>query len=393
MKEQPPSAKLNDQPPSAKRKNMQTFFRPTWVEVDKSDFHFNLKKIKEYLKKDTKILPIIKANGYGHGGVELAKEAVKAGVYGIGVSSIEEGIQFRKAGIKTNILVLGSGYPLEYLSVATFWDLTPTISSLQGLQTLSSLSRKYGKKLEFHLKIDTGMGRVGVIAGENANIILQKIVDMSDIKMTGLYTHFAVSDTNLSYTQIQLDKFNQVIKYARKLGLKFIAHSANTAALLSSKKTHLDMVRPGIGLYGLTPFEHIQRNKMRLKPVLSWKTQIIYLKKVPAGFCVSYGRTFVTNRASVIATLPVGYADGYSRILSNKSDVLVRGKRCPIAGRITMDMMMVDVTGIKGVSIGDEAVLIGRQGKEEIKAEELAKLQNTINYEVTCSQSLVLLEI
>ena len=146
------------------------------------------------------------------------------------------------------------------------------------------------------------------------------------------------------------------------------------------------MVRPGIGLYGLSPFEHAQ-NKFKLKPVLSWKTKIIYLKKVPSGFCVSYGRTFVTNKSSIIATVPVGYADGYARVMSNKADVLVRGKRCPVAGRITMDMMMIDVTDVKGVSIGDEVVLIGTQGKETIKAEELAKLQNTINYEVTCSIS------
>ncbi len=369
---------MKEQPPS--------FFRPTWVEIDKSDFLFNLKKIKESLKKDTKVLAVIKSNAYGHGGIELAKEAVKAGIYGIGVSSIEEGISFRKAGIKVRILVFGSGYPLEYLSVATFWDLIPTISSLQGLHALSQLAHKYSKKLEFHLKIDTGMGRVGVIAGDNAKIMLDKIVNMSDIKMTGIYTHFAVADTNLSYTQNQLDKFNEIIRYAKKLGLKFIAHAANTAALLSSKKTHLDMVRPGIGLYGLSSFEHSQQ-KIKLKPVLSWKTKIIYLKKVPSGFCVSYGRTFVTNKASVIATVPVGYADGYARVLSNKADVLVRGKRCPVAGRITMDMMMIDVTDVKGVSIGDEVVLIGTQGKETIRAEELAKLQNTINYEVTCSIS------
>ncbi len=377
---------MKEQPPAGSKKQSFNFFRPNWVEIDKSDFLFNLKKIKESLKKDTKVLAVIKSNAYGHGGIELAKEAVKAGIYGIGVSSIEEGISFRKAGIKARILVFGSGYPLEHLAVATFWDLIPTISSLQGLHSLSQLARKYRKKLEFHLKIDTGMGRVGVVAGGNAKIILDKIAANNDIEMSGIYTHFAVADTNPSYTQLQLDKFNEVIKYAKKLGLKFIAHAANTAAIFSSRKTHLDMVRPGIGLYGLSPFEHSQQ-KFKLKPVLSWKTKIIYLKKVPSGFCVSYGRTFVTNKASVIATVPVGYADGYARVMSNKADVLVRGKRCPVAGRITMDMMMIDVTDVKGVSIGDEVVLIGTQGKETIKAEELAKLQNTINYEITCSIS------
>lgn len=380
---------MKEQPPSCIKKHKEvkeSFFRPTWVEIDKSNFLFNLKNIKKHLKNDTKVLAVIKSNGYGHSGIELAKEAVKAGIYGIGVACIEEGILFRKAGIKAKILVFGSDYPTEHLTVATFWDLIPTISSLQGLQQLSKLAIKFNKVLEFHLKVDTGMGRVGVIAGENTNVILRKIVNMPEIKMSGIYTHFAVADTNLAYTESQLNKLNEVIKYAKSLGLKFIAHAANTAALLSSKKTHLDMVRPGIGLYGLSPFEH-GRQDLKLKPVLSWKTKIIYLKKVPSGFCVSYGRTFVTNKNSVIATVPVGYADGYSRVLSNKADVLVKGKRCPIAGRITMDMMMIDVTDVKGVSIGDEVVLLGTQGKETIKAEELAKLENTISYEVTCAIS------
>ncbi|MDD3065126.1 MAG: alanine racemase [Endomicrobiaceae bacterium] len=378
MKEQPPSA--------GSKKDNKNFFRQTWVEVDKSDFHFNLKKIKEYLKKDTKILAVIKSNGYGHGGVELAKEAVKAGVYGIAVSSIEEGIQFRKAGIKTNLLVFGVPYPIDNLSVSVYWDLIPTLTNLHDIQYLASLAKKLGKTLEFHLKIDTGMGRIGVSPQDSYNI-LQKIAEMPEVKMAGIYTHFAVADSDLSYTQNQLEIFHDITRYAKKLGLRFIAHVANTAALISNKKTHFDMVRPGIGLYGLTPFDHAHK-MLKLKPVLSWKTRIINLKRVSAGFCVSYGRTFVTNKASVIATLPVGYADGYSRVLSNKGDVLVRGKRCPIAGRITMDSMMVDVTGIKGVSLGDEVVLIGMQGKEKIKAEELAKLQNTINYEVTCSISM-----
>ena len=378
MKEQLPSSEKKT------RKIKDTFFRPTWIEIDKSDFLFNLKKIKEHLKTDTKVLAVIKSNAYGHGGIELAKEAVKAGIYGIGVSSIEEGITFRKAGIKAKILVFGSGYPIEYLTTTVFWDLIPTISSLQGLHELSNIAKKFKKNLEFHLKVDTGMGRVGVVAGENTDIILKKIATMSEITMTGIYTHFSVADTNADYTESQLHKFNEVIKSAKKLGLKFIAHAANSAAILTNKKTHLDMVRPGIALYGLSPFEHAPQD-LKLKPVLSWKTKIIYLKKVPSGFCVSYGRTFVTNKNSVIATVPVGYADGYSRVFSNKANVLARGKRCPIAGRITMDMMMIDVTDVKGVSIGDEVVLLGTQGKETIKVEELAKLKNTISYEIICS--------
>jgi alanine racemase len=230
------------------------------------------------------------------------------------------------------------------------------------------------------------MGRVGALP-EAAYQIIQKIAQTPEISMTGMYTHFAVADTDPVYTQKQLDSFMKVVKHARtNFGLKFLAHAANSAALFRNKKTHLDMVRPGISLYGLSPFKFAERF-MTLKPVLSWKSRIIFMKRVPAGYSISYGRTYVTNRASVIATIPVGYADGYNRLLSNKGDVLVRGKRCPIAGRVTMDMTMIDVTGVKGVSLGDEVVLIGAQGKEQIKADELAKIQDTINYEVTCAIS------
>lgn len=379
---------MKTKPPAAVSvsRRQPVFFRQNWVEVDKSDFHFNLKKIKAYLAKDTKIMPVIKANAYGHGGTALAKEAQKAGVHWIGVSSIEEGIQFREAGIKTNILVLGSVFPLSNLNVAVAHSLTPTISSMAGVMALEDLAVKINKKLSFHLEVDTGMGRVGALS-DAVFPIIQKIAQTPEINMTGMYTHFAVADTDPVFTRKQLEIFLKIVRYAKSnFGLKFISHAANSAALFRDKKTHLDMVRPGISLYGLSPFRNAERF-MTLKPVLSWKSKIIFMKRVPAGFCVSYGRTYVTNRASVIATIPVGYADGYNRLLSNKGDVLVRGKRCPIAGRVTMDMTMIDVTGVKGVSLGDEAVLIGAQGKEQIKADELAKIQDTINYEVTCAIS------
>ncbi|MCA6070005.1 MAG: alanine racemase [Endomicrobium sp.] len=362
------------------------FFRQTWIEIDKSDFHFNLKKIKEYVAKDTKIMAVIKSDAYGHGGIALAKEAQKAGVPWIAVSSLEEGIQFREAGIKTNILILGNIFPFENFQVAVAHSLTPTVSTMAGLLVLEDLAMKLDKKISFHLQIDTGMGRIGA-QPEASYAMLQKIAQIPKINMSGAYTHYAVADTDPVFTQAQLSIFAKIVKFARtNLGLKFIAHSANSAALFKNKRTHLDMVRPGLSLYGLNPFKHAERF-LKLKPVLSWKTKVTFLKKVPAGFCISYGRTFVTNRASVIATIPVGYADGYNRLLSNKGDVLVGGKRCPIAGRITMDMTMIDVTGVKGVAVGDEAVLIGVQGKEQIKVDELAKIQDTVSYEITCAIS------
>lgn len=384
MKKQKPPEKMKV---IRKKKRPPVFYRQTWVEIDKSDFHFNLKKIKEYLSKDTKIMPIIKSNAYGHGGIALAKEAQKAGIAHLGVSSLEEGIAFRNAGIKANILVLGNIYPLENLNVAVAHSLTPTISTMAGINELEDLAIRLNKKLNFHLEIDTGMGRIGALP-EAAYAIIQKIAQTPEINMTGMYTHFSVADTDPVFTRNQLNEFMKIVKYAHSLDLKFITHAANSAALITDKSTHLDMVRPGISLYGLSPFKHSERFlKLRLKPVLSWKTKITFLKKVSDGFCVSYGRTYVTNKASVIATIPVGYADGYARILSSKGEVLVRGKRCPIAGKITMDMTMIDVTGVKGVSIGDEVVLIGSQGKEQIKADDLAKIQDTISYEITCAIS------
>ncbi|MDR2616782.1 MAG: alanine racemase [Endomicrobium sp.] len=379
---QPPPLKTGNKP----FKKTDVFFRQTWVEIDKSDFLFNLKKIKEYIAKDTKIMAVMKANAYGHGGLILAKEAQKAGISNIAVASLEEGIQFREAGIKTNILILGNIYPFENFQVALAHMLTPTVPNMQGVLALENLTIKLNKKINFHLQVDTGMGRIGALP-EVSYTLLDKISKIPQLHMTGMYTHFAVSDTDSDFTKFQLDTFSKIVKYARvNLGLKFIAHAANSAAVFKNKRTHFDMVRPGISLYGLTPFKHSE-GLLKLKPVLSWKTRITFLKKVSSGFCISYGRTFVTNKASVIATIPVGYADGYSRLLSNKSAVLIRGKRCPVVGRVTMDMTMIDVTGVKGVSLGDEVVLIGIQGKEQIKVDELAKIQETINYEIVCSIS------
>ncbi|MDR3071292.1 MAG: alanine racemase [Endomicrobium sp.] len=366
-----------------KSKRSKIFFRQTWVEIDKSNFHFNFKKIKEYIAKDTKIIAVMKADAYGHSVGALAREAQKAGAHWMAVSSLEEGIVLREAGIKTNILVLGNIFPFENFQAVVAHSLVPTISTLSGLMALENLAIRLNKKINFHLKIDTGLGRIGA-QPEASYGILQKIANVPGVSMTGMYTHYAVAGTDPVFTQLQLNTFTKIVKFARtSLKLKFMAHSANSAALLKNKRTHLDGVRQGLNLYGLSPFKNSDRF-LKVKPVLSWKTRITFLKRVPSGFCVSYGRTLVTNRASVIATIPVGYADGYNRLLSNKGDVLVRGKRCPIAGKITMSGTMIDVTGVKGVSIGDEVVLIGAQGNDQITADELAKIQETINYEITC---------
>jgi alanine racemase len=360
------------------------FFKQNWLELDKSAFHFNLKKVKNFITQNTKIMLVIKSNAYGHGLLEFAKEAYKNEIYGLAVSSLEEGIKLRESGIKSNILLLDTIFPFENFQVAIAHALTPTISSSSQLAVLENLAIRLNKKINFHLKIDTGMGRIGICYNA-ANSILQKISKISCINMIGLYTHFPVADTDHSFTQLQLNIFSKIVRFARvNLNLKFIAHSANSAALLTNKHTHLDMVRFGLLAYGLSPFKNIE-NIFKVKPVLTWKTLITFLKKVPAGFSISYGRTFVTNKVSNIATIPVGYSDGYHRVLSNKGYVLVHGKQCPIIGKITMTETMIDVTDIKNVHLFDEVVLIGYQNKSQIKVEDLAHLQKTINYEIVCS--------
>ena len=330
-------------------------------------------------------MAVVKANAYGHGSVALSAAALKSGAAALGVSSLEEGIALRESEIKAKILILGSIFPLENLEVAAGYGLTPTISSAQGLAQLVRLGRQRRERLAFHLKVDTGMGRVG-ISPLSARALLEKIAQRNEVRCEGIYTHFACADCDREYTQSQRAAFLPVIAFAKKLGLRFDAHASNSAALLSGGNALFDMVRPGLILYGLLPFEGAEK-KIKVSPVLSWKTRIVFIKKVPRGMSISYGRTFSTSRQSLIATLPVGYADGYSRRLSGKAHVLIRGRRCSVVGRVTMDMIMVDVTGIPGAAIGDEAVLIGTQSGETITAEELAARAGTINYEITCSIS------
>ncbi len=359
--------------------------RPTWVEIDIRAFQRNLRAISAFLKKGTRVLAVVKANAYGHAAVPLSRAAVKSGVAMLGVSSLEEGIALRDAGITGPILIMGSLFPLENFMTSAAYNLIPTVSSLRGLIDLSRTARRMGTILPFHLKVDTGMGRVGVSAA-NAPVILDRIAAEKNVKMTGLYMHFSAADTDQEFTREQRTRFLPVVEYARSLGLKFSAHAASSSAIIRYPELHYDMVRSGISLYGLTPYEGANR-RLKVTPVLSWKTRIVFLKRVPRGTSVSYGRTFTTECASVIATLPVGYADGYPRSLSNSGKVLVRGKRCPVVGRVTMDMVMVDVTGVKGVALGDEVILIGAQGSERITAEEIACLAKTINYETTCNIS------
>lgn len=359
-------------------------YRPTWAEISPDAFAHNISQVKKWVGKNVQLLAVLKANAYGHSANLLAPVALRAGASQIGVSSLEEGISLREAGIRAPILILGSLYPFKNLEVAKEYDLTPTVASFEAYSAFKKVAAGQKKSWGFHLKVDTGMGRIGASA-EEAKRILSTIAEEGAKSLSGVYSHLATADTDPFFAEEQLASFNSVQQRAMSLGLSRVPfHIANTAAIFTSRKAHLQMVRPGIGLYGDSPVK--VPSGIHLKPVLTWKTAIVFLKKVRPGSSVSYGRMFMTNRECFVATLPVGYADGVPRSLSNKGQVLIRGKRCPIIGRVTMDQIMVNVTGLVSaglsIKVGESVILIGREGKAEISAREWAAWADTISYEI-----------
>jgi alanine racemase len=363
-------------------------YRPTWVEISKAAFSANISQVKKWVGRNTAVLAVLKANAYGHGARALAPVALKAGSAAIGVSSLEEGISLRESGIKAPILLLGTIYPFSNLTVAREHNLMPTISSFEAYSAFKAVARSAKKPWAFHLKVDTGMGRIGV-SPEEAKKILSQIADDGARQLGGVYSHFATADSDPFFAEEQYALFVEVKRHAEKLHLRAPFHMANTAAIFSSPKYHFQMVRPGIGLYGAPPLPLPKR--VKLEPVLTWRSAIVFIKKVRPGSSISYGRMFITKHESVVATLPVGYADGVPRALSNKGQVLVRGRRCPIIGRVTMDQIMIDVTKLVhdglSIKVGESVILIGRQEKEEISAREWAAWANTIPYEIFCGIS------
>lgn len=357
------------------------FYRPTWVEISTRAFASNVRQVKLVAGVGCKLIAVLKADAYGHGAVALAPVAVENGASMIGVSSLEEGIALRESGVSAPILLLGSIFPLDNFKVALRHDLTPTVSSLDAARELADIAAKGGCMAPFHLKIDTGMGRIGV-SPIGAKAILEWLRGQKSVRLAGLYSHFAAADSNPAMVQDQLRQFQTVRDLALSLGFNDVVfHLANSAATLRYPETRFDMVRPGLSLYGVANVP--LPDDVKLHPVLSWHTRIAFLKKMPAGATISYGATFRTARESSIATLPVGYADGVPRHASNKGFVLIKGRRCPIVGRVTMDHIMVDVTGIPA-DIGDAVTLIGRQGDEELTVHDWAHWADTISYEILC---------
>lgn len=358
-------------------------YRPTRAIIDLKALEYNYISIKERLREDIGILAVVKADAYGHGAVEVVRRLEALGCSFLGVALCEEGIELRRAGIKTPILILGGFFEGEVGSIIDF-NLTPLIFDSRSATLLHRYASKVGKVVRAHLKVDTGMGRLGVVVEELPHF-LKALRNYKNIELEGLLSHFSEAEKEeKGYSLEQLKKFNKAIDLVLNAGFnpKYI-HIANSAAILNIPSSLFNLVRPGILLYGSYPSERF-KSILKVKPVLTLVTEVLQLKKVSKGSPISYGRDYVTARDSLIATIPIGYGDGFPRSLSNRGQALVRGKRVPIVGRICMDLTMLDVTDCPQVEVGDEVVLIGGQGEDRITVEEVAEKAGTISYEILC---------
>jgi alanine racemase len=360
--------------------------RPTACFVDHAALRWNLGQIRARVGAGVKILSMVKANAYGHGAPAVALTLAGAGGDAFGVATLEEGIELRRAGIGAPILVLAGAYE-DQLEEFFSHSLTPVVHDLKRTKQLEKTLQQRGAGLSVHLKIDTGMGRLGLAAAEMEQW-LAEVKKLKALRIEGVFSHFSHAESvEGDYTRRQLEVFNGVVERLRAANIRpSVVHFANSAATITLPAAYFHMVRPGIMLYGVYPAPAMA-GQIVLKPALAWKTKILQLKKVPSGASISYGQTFITKRESLIATLPIGYADGYPRLLSNRGEVLVGGRRAAVAGRVCMDLTMIDVTDIRNVKQGDEVVLLGRQGDAEISADQIAAWANTISYEILTSIS------
>ena len=357
--------------------------RPAWAEINLAAIGHNVRQFKNHLSPKTSIMAIVKADGYGHGAVEVARAAVAAGVSFLGVGLVEEAVQLRENGFDVPILILGFT-PAEYAPYLCQYKLTPSVFTLEEADAFARAARNCAQTLAVHVAVDTGMGRVGCFPCEKADGFIAHLAALQGLVLQGIYTHFASADqSDKSFACWQLKRFNDLVHRLAAQGIHIpVKHTANSAASIDLPEAHFEMVRIGISLYGLYPSAEVERSAVALRPAMSLKARIIFTKDIPAGTGVSYGSTYVANRLERIATLPLGYGDGYPRKLSNVGQVLVRGKRAPIVGRVCMDQTMINVQDIGGVLAGEEAVLFGRQGKALLHVDEVAGWLDTINYEL-----------
>ena len=370
----------------------------TWAEIDLNAYAHNIQELKRITRPPARLMAVVKANAYGHGAVEISRRALQSGAGYLGVARINEAVALRKAGLSAPILILGYSPPALAETLIEY-ELTQTVYHFRTAQALSDRARRTGRKIKIHIKVDSGMGRLGFVlpspdmditneqSDDNCLKQILSIARLASLQVEGIFTHFATADSaDKSYANRQLERFAAFMDQLAAAGLRVpIVHAANSAALIDMPEAHFDMVRPGIATYGLYPSAEVNKSTVDLRPVMALKSRIIHLKKVPAGFYVSYGITHRTSKPTTIATVPVGYADGYNRLLSSRGYMLVHGQRVPIVGRVCMDLTMLDVGRLSGVAIEDEVVVIGQQADAVITADELAAELNTINYEIVAT--------
>jgi len=370
----------------------------TRAEVDLGALAHNIRQLQGVAAPESVMMAVVKADGYGHGAVEVARVALDNGVRFLAVARINEAAHLRRAGMEAPLLIFGGSLP-QHVPFLIRHDISVAVNSLDGAEQLAAAARRVPGTLRVHIKIDTGMGRLGIPANalinpgnglppsDRAVAAIRSLAALPGLTVEGIFTHFANADCrDKDHARGQFALFQRLLERVAAEGLQIPwRHAANSAALLEMPESHLDLVRPGIALYGLWPSAEMEHCCVDLKPVMSLKSTVIQVKDVAAGFSVSYGSTYTTPEPTRIATVPIGYADGFSRLLSNQGQMLVRGRRAPILGRVCMDLTLIDVGQIPGVQVGDEVLVMGRQGNEEISADEIARQLDTINYEVTAS--------
>ena len=361
--------------------------RPVWAEINLSNLDYNIKNIKAKLGSGTKIIGVVKADGYGHGSVKVAEVLRANGVDTFAVSTLQEAIVLREAGATEQIISL-SLTPNFYSNVLVEYDITPVISSLENARAISKTAAEVGKPVSGFIAADTGMGRIGYLTwDENAVSEIKEISQLPNFKIAGLFSHMSTADSaDKTFSRQQEQCFNEFYDKLIAAGIEIPMRTfANSASVMELTSVYFDAVRPGIILYGCYPSDEIDKSSLSLKPVMSVKATISHLKDVPAGFSVSYGREFISQRPSKIATIALGYADGYPRPYAPKGEVIVNGVKAPLAGNICMDQCMIDVTDVPDVKVGDEVIVMGSDGKNTILADDIAKATGTINYEIICA--------
>jgi alanine racemase len=360
-------------------------YRDTWTEISLDNFKDNFFQFRQFVHQHAKIMAVVKADGYGHGAVEIAKAAILSGADYLGVALLDEALQLREAGLSNPILILGYT-PARSVQEAILQNITLTVFDDDVLDEIIIQSSRLRKTAAIHLKIDTGMSRIGISSDEEAVLLAKKAGSAPYVYLEGVFTHFANADSDdTTYTYTQFQRFLSVVACLEREQIQVpLKHCCNSAATMKFPELHLDMVRIGIALYGLYPDSSLKNHLIQLRQAMSFKTKISAVKKVPAAQPISYGCTWKPERESIIATLPLGYADGLSRLLSNRGQVLVHGQKAAITGRVCMDQTMIDATDLENCSVGDEVTIFGQSRSTFQSVDQLAALMGTINYEVVC---------